>query len=681
MKFTKYFRLLSILGFVVICNINIAQQTVILTPSKDAYLYMTLKPGYEFYANTNFGTTDKFYSGEWSASNYRVNQRSVMDFDIARIPADAVILEAKLSLYAMQPQINDDYRHVNYLIKRNALYKSNASYLERITTSWTESGVTYNTQPATSTINRVILPDAITYSQNYLDIDVTAMVKDMLNSPGGSFGIMLRLVNESKYSRMAFCSRDHTDSTRHPKLVIKYTTKDKLSTRYDHSFLLKADGNLWAWGANQYGQLGDGTTETRNTPVIIGATPDWKQVSAGFDHSMAIKDDGTLWAWGSNFYAQLGDGTKITRLSPVQIGIDSDWKKISAGRDHTLAIKTNGTLWTWGDNEYGQLGDGTTSARDIPVQIGLATNWKEIVAGYGNTLAIKTDGTLWAWGYNGNGQLGDGTNTTRYSPVQIGTDANWEKISGYSHTLAIKTDGTLWAWGWNYYGQLGDGTNINRNSPVKIDTSAKWKDISAGCGFTFALRTDSTSWAWGWNTKGQLGDGTTINKNAPIQVSGAPKCVQVVTGSSFSIILKSDNLYCGTGINTQGQLGDGTSIDKVKFNCVDLPESILKSTSELASPINYDLQQIDPSRSYLLQNYPNPTQGITTIEYYLSEDANDASIVIYNLFDVPVKLYQIPDKGNSGIEINIQDLPSGVYSYILLLNGVRADSKKLLLNN
>ncbi len=80
-----------------------AQKTVSLTPSKDAYLYMTLKPGYEYYATTNYGTSTRFYSGEWSASNYRVNQRSVMDFDVASIPADAVILEAKLSLYSMYP--------------------------------------------------------------------------------------------------------------------------------------------------------------------------------------------------------------------------------------------------------------------------------------------------------------------------------------------------------------------------------------------------------------------------------------------------------------------------------------------------------------------------------------------------------------------------------------------------
>ena len=137
-----------------------ATKTVTLTPSKDAYLYMTLKPGYDYYASTNYGTVTKFYSGEWSASNYRVNQRSVMDFDVASIPADAVILEARLTLYSMTPQTSDDYRHSSSLIKPSSVYKSNASYIERITTTWTESTVTYSTQPATSTSNRLVLPES-----------------------------------------------------------------------------------------------------------------------------------------------------------------------------------------------------------------------------------------------------------------------------------------------------------------------------------------------------------------------------------------------------------------------------------------------------------------------------------------------------------------------------------------
>ena len=245
------------------------------------------------------------------------------------------------------------------------------------------------------------------------------------------------------------------------------------------------------------------------------------QIAAGEFHTVAIKTDGTLWAWGYNAYGQLGDGTTTNRHSPVQIGTGTDWAKVEAGKEYTVAIKTDGTLWAWGANYSGQLGDGTTTWRYSPVQIGSDTNWAKVAAGDRYTVAIKTDGTLWAWGDNYYGQLGDGTRTTRYSPVQIGTGTNWAKVAaGGAHTIAIKTDGTLWAWGYNYYGQLGDGTTTNRTSgPVQIGTGTNWAKVAAGWYHTVAIKTDGTLWAWGSNGDGQLGDGSTAtNRTSPVQI-------------------------------------------------------------------------------------------------------------------------------------------------------------------
>ena len=229
-----------------------------------------------------------------------------------------------------------------------------------------------------------------------------------------------------------------------------------------HSLAIKTDGSLWAWGDNQYGQLGDGTTTNRLTPVqvLTGVAA----VAVGDLHSLALKTDGSLWAWGVNGDGELGDGTTTQRLTPVQVltGVAA----VVGGNAHTLAIKTDGSLWAWGWNWYGELGDGTTTQRLTPVQV--LTGVAAVAGGGSHTLAIKTDGSLWAWGWNGYGELGDGSRTQRLTPVQVLTGVAAVAAGGCCHTLALKNDGGLWAWGWNGFGQLGDGTTANRPSPVSV---------------------------------------------------------------------------------------------------------------------------------------------------------------------------------------------------------------------
>jgi YD repeat-containing protein len=158
---------------------------------------------------------------------------------------------------------------------------------------------------------------------------------------------------------------------------------------------------------------------------------------------VAVKTDGTLWAWGYNGFGELGDGTTTQRVTPVQVGTDTRWASVAAGQWHTVAVKTDGTLWAWGNNSYGQLGDGTTTQRHAPVQVGIDTNWASVAgsvaAGYGHTVATKTDGTLWAWGYNASGQLGNGTTTQRVTPMQVGTDTHWASVAaGFYHTIGLR---------------------------------------------------------------------------------------------------------------------------------------------------------------------------------------------------------------------------------------------------
>ncbi len=307
-----------------------------------------------------------------------------------------------------------------------------------------------------------------------------------------------------------------------------WAVEPQIAAGQTHTVALKSDGTLWAWGYNAHGQLGDSTTFQRNTPVqAAGGGNTWAAVAAGRLHTVALKSDGTLWAWGLNDVGQLGDGTTINKSIPVQVsGGGNTWVAIAAGGDHTVALKSDGTLWAWGYNFFGQLGDGTTTNKTTPVQVaGGGNTWVAVTAGGNHTVALKSDGTLWAWGYNLYGQLGDGTTINKSTPVQVPGGGNtWVAIAaggaGGNHTVALKSDGTLWAWGYNFYGQLGDGTTINKTTPVQVAGGGNtWSEITAGYLHTVALKSGGPVWTWGYNQTGQLGDGTNVNKNIPFLIT------------------------------------------------------------------------------------------------------------------------------------------------------------------
>jgi alpha-tubulin suppressor-like RCC1 family protein len=335
------------------------------------------------------------------------------------------------------------------------------------------------------------------------------------------------------------------------------------------------EGNLWTWGQNSYGQLGDNTITNRSTPVttFAGGT-NWKQVAGGRKHTAAIKTDGTLWTWGSNAYGQLGNNTSTDRSTPVTtFAGGTNWKQVDSGGYHTAAIKTDGTLWTWGYNFFGALGNNTTTDRSTPVTtFAGGTNWKQVAGGgYLHTAAIKTDGTLWTWGRNQFGQLGDNTITNRSIPVTtFAGGTNWKQVAGgQNHTAAIKTDGTLWTWGNNGNGQLGDNTATNRSTPVTTFAGGtNWKQVACSCGsiiigavrHTAAIKTDGTLWTWGTNTNGQLGNNTTTDRSTPVTTfAGGTNWKQVSAGAQFTSAIKTNGTLWTWGSETFGKLGDNTS--------------------------------------------------------------------------------------------------------------------------
>jgi alpha-tubulin suppressor-like RCC1 family protein len=322
---------------------------------------------------------------------------------------------------------------------------------------------------------------------------------------------------------------------------------------------------VFGWGYNNCGRLGDGTTSNRCSPVREASfSTDWCGVSTGDRHTAAIKTSGQIWAWGFNLFGQLGDGTVVDKCRPTrETSSSTDWCRVSAGNCHTAAIKTSGQLWAWGLNGCGRLGDGTGTSRCSPVrEICSATDWCQVSAGCYHTAAIKTSGQLWAWGINRCGRLGDGTITDRCSPVRERCSAtDWCQVSaGFYHTAARKTSGQIWVWGNNSNGRLGDGTTTDRCSPVRERCSATdWCGVSAGGRHTAAIKTSGQIWAWGRNDIGQLGDGTVVDKCSPVrEFCSATDWCGVSAGTCHIAAIKTSGQIWSWGLNN-GRLGNGVA--------------------------------------------------------------------------------------------------------------------------
>jgi len=308
---------------------------------------------------------------------------------------------------------------------------------------------------------------------------------------------------------------------------------------------LDTNNTLWTWGD---------TRKSLNSPnpKQIGTDKDWTAIFSGCYHAMAIKRNNTLYAWGTNNWGQIGDNTTTDKASPVRIS-GNTWKEVALGVYHSIGIATNGTLWAWGANFSNQLGDTTidlSSRIRTPSQISKETTWNKIKSCQSSNLALKTDGTLWGWGYNGSGQLGNGTKLDIKTPEQIGSENDWKEITmGTNHTLALKTDNSLWTWGFNLAGQLGDSTTIDKPTPIRIGTSNDWCAISAGSFHSLALKTDGTLWAWGLNKDGQLGIGRTDEEIiiVPVQVGADNDWKMIYAHENISFAIKNNGTLWGWG--------------------------------------------------------------------------------------------------------------------------------------
>jgi alpha-tubulin suppressor-like RCC1 family protein len=344
-----------------------------------------------------------------------------------------------------------------------------------------------------------------------------------------------------------------------------------------HSLALLSDGTVSAWGENEWGQLGDGTHTGPSTchaafaagsgytvgcstrPVAVGGLSGVIAIAAGAQHSLALLSDGTVMAWGDNELGQLGDGTTSgpehcyteteptqCSTSPVLVGSLSEVTAIAAGQNYSLALLRNGTVMAWGSNDMGELGDGSSSwANDVPAPVTGLSGVTAIAAGGDTSLALLSNGTVMSWGANEFGQLGDGSLTQSDVPVAVSGLSGVSSIAVGGASLALLDDGTVMAWGSNISGQLGGGTNMGPNecfplnfcstTPVAVSGLEHVTTIAAGSGQSLALVGDGAVMAWGLNWDGQLGDGTVESSNAPITVTGLGQVTAIAGGENFAL--------------------------------------------------------------------------------------------------------------------------------------------------
>lgn len=328
-----------------------------------------------------------------------------------------------------------------------------------------------------------------------------------------------------------------------------------VSAGFSHACGIRSSGRLFCWGQNDRGQVGDGSTSDRLSPTSLAMLPDgWVTVSLGARHSCGIREAGDLYCWGGNYSGQVGDGTTTDRPAPTVIAVGAAWRSVAAGGSMSCGVRVDGRLFCWGHNLHGQLGNGTTIESSTPVQVGSAGDWDRVAAGHDFACASKLNGTLYCWGRNNVGQLGIGTSGDRVAPERV-SGSGWigqvvlGTVSAGGHACAPKSDGRVYCWGGNSAGQLGDGTTNDRWSPVQVGAAADWSSASAGSAHSCGIRANGQLYCWG-------GIGS-VYSSSPVRVGRWANWAATTGGLGNACgVLTDGNLFCW-GAGNGGKNGHG----------------------------------------------------------------------------------------------------------------------------
>ena len=297
---------------------------------------------------------------------------------------------------------------------------------------------------------------------------------------------------------------------------------------------------VWCWGLNESGQLGIGTTSDAATPARVQASgQSFTMASSGGRHTCALATDGHAWCWGANDAGQLGNGTLTASSLPVAVSGGLTFTALSAGDSHTCGIVSGGAMYCWGSNTHGQVGDSTVTNRTAPTLVKGLQTFQTVSAGFFHTCGIVTGGGAWCWGANNVGQFGNGTTTGAISPVPAATGLALVSLSSsLNYGCGLTVAAEIWCWGFKgtgVWGQLGDGGRVGSSVPVKVSGGLAWSSVTTGvylysdestnagtAAQTCGVTTSGATWCWGNNLTGQLGIGTRTESYVPVRVSGQP---------------------------------------------------------------------------------------------------------------------------------------------------------------
>lgn len=347
-----------------------------------------------------------------------------------------------------------------------------------------------------------------------------------------------------------------------------------------HTCAVTTDGQAYCWGENSAGQLGIGTDEgpeicgglpcsTRPVRVVGGLI--FRSVHAGTSHTCGVTTDDRAYCWGANIWGELGDGTAdrtLRRATPTAVAGGIPFRQLTAGAGYTCGRTATDVAYCWGNNVFGQLGDSSTTNRLTPVRVAGGQLFRYLSAGAQHTCGIATSGRTFCWGTNEFGQIGDSSTVRfRQRPSRVAGGYEFRQVDpGTSHTCAVTADSRAFCWGSGTSGQLGSGKTDRSLSPRGVLGGLYFARVTAGEDYTCAEAVGRLPYCWGYNGFGQLGDGTTTTRSTPVLVSGGLYFKQVdagVTGRHTCGKTAAGTVYCW-GWNLYGQLGNGTTTDNAK---------------------------------------------------------------------------------------------------------------------